>query len=420
MLNIHIRRVRTWAFTIAAVVPITFSYVSAAEIKLQQTYRDGRDSTFAITLDGPIIAGDSVKVQQILDREKFTNGHFAGDRAVVQLNSDGGSFQEGLKLARLFRERNVETVVRAGARCFSACAIAFMGGSITGEEENVLSSRSVEANGKLGFHAPYLEVSDGDYRKELVEAAYTVAIISVAELMETADKIGIQNRLLPRILRKRPNEMDTLVNVDDFGVYGVRFHQIKIPRYITNSMLINACINGSRWSSDNKTYNLTVILPNQKSNMLSAVTQQVRIRYFSPTVEPVLRTFIPLFDGAEGSTGWCVIDHIIDQKTSRPRWSCRGILFSIDNFDKVVAEANAILLRNGRMDNQCSQLAALDPMLGYMGSLANDPLELLPYDSAISQADATFARYTQRESPVSAVRSPMAPSRRSSPGSGRP
>jgi len=66
---------------------------------------------------------------------------------LVILNSQGGSFINGIRMGELFRRNNVLTVLVPGQSCSSACAIAFLGGA-----GRVMSNQS-----KLTFHAPYVK-----------------------------------------------------------------------------------------------------------------------------------------------------------------------------------------------------------------------------------------------------------------------
>src|SRR5690606_31234559 len=78
------------------------------------------------------------------------------------LQSPGGNYVEGLKLARLFRERAVTTVVEVNSECYSACAFAFLGGTGYSSQDGVgaYNDRIVEPGGILGFHAPYFASDD--------------------------------------------------------------------------------------------------------------------------------------------------------------------------------------------------------------------------------------------------------------------
>lgn len=52
----------------------------------------------------------------------------AGGAAVV-LDSPGGSAVAGIEIDRLIRQRGLATLVPEGARCASACALAWLGGA---------------------------------------------------------------------------------------------------------------------------------------------------------------------------------------------------------------------------------------------------------------------------------------------------
>jgi hypothetical protein len=78
------------------------------------------------TLSGVIARGDFERVSSILDEENYHNS------GPVCLDSPGGLWSEGLALMELFYERAIPTAIAAGARCESACAIAFLGGSSRG------------------------------------------------------------------------------------------------------------------------------------------------------------------------------------------------------------------------------------------------------------------------------------------------
>ncbi len=67
------------------------------------------DTRCAIELTGQIDDGDHAKVEQIIKGSE--------DRARICLNSDGGSFSEGVEFANSFMENGVGTIVRSGDKC---------------------------------------------------------------------------------------------------------------------------------------------------------------------------------------------------------------------------------------------------------------------------------------------------------------
>jgi len=71
--------------------------------------------------------------------------------AVVALESDGGSLLAGIRIGETIRLRGFVTVVPNGARCASACAIAWLGGA----------QRFMGEQALIGFHAAYRKETTG-------------------------------------------------------------------------------------------------------------------------------------------------------------------------------------------------------------------------------------------------------------------
>src|SRR5262249_41955236 len=63
--------------------------------------------------------------------------------AVVRFESNGGSVVTGIQIGEIIRLREVHTIVPAGARCASACALAWLGGS----------KRFMGPGARIGLHA---------------------------------------------------------------------------------------------------------------------------------------------------------------------------------------------------------------------------------------------------------------------------
>src|SRR5689334_5785559 len=68
------------------------------------------------------VAGEMV----LDDVDAFRTKTAAVQSAVVLLQSDGGSLVAGIEIGKIIRFRNFETLVANGARCASACAIAWL------------------------------------------------------------------------------------------------------------------------------------------------------------------------------------------------------------------------------------------------------------------------------------------------------
>jgi hypothetical protein len=80
-------------------------------------------------LKGDITSADASNVKAALAKYRMSNQQDPSARIVIALDSPGGVYNAGLHLALLFRREGLATEVNEGESCFSACAIAFLGGS---------------------------------------------------------------------------------------------------------------------------------------------------------------------------------------------------------------------------------------------------------------------------------------------------
>lgn len=146
---------------------LAFSAFLAAGISTAQaieitTIRHNASMIFVVS--GEIETGDAEKFATAWENEAYDAFRFT-----IALDSPGGSLVEGMKLGEFFRKQGVATVVQKyspkppmqsewdysfsaealpGSECYSACALAFMGGV----------EREVPEISKIGFH----QFSGGD------------------------------------------------------------------------------------------------------------------------------------------------------------------------------------------------------------------------------------------------------------------
>jgi hypothetical protein len=102
------------------------------------------------------------------DFERFksaTAGIPLTDKVVVFLASDGGNLVEGLEIGESIRKLGYSTAVVDGARCASACALAWLAGSL----------RMMGPESLIGFHAAFdkLDGSESGQANALVGAYLT-------------------------------------------------------------------------------------------------------------------------------------------------------------------------------------------------------------------------------------------------------
>lgn len=208
-------------------------------------------------LEGPIEPGDTGRVGEALLKANVSTTDNRWQSIVFALKSDGGSFHEGIDLATMFRRVGISTVVRSGDGCYSACAIAFLGGAERLKDPTPLgendplpdqpTSRSLEKGAELGFHAPYLSVPDGNYNSGTVQDAYRAAVLGIARLVAVADRLHLVPAELPRLLAPGRDEIYMADDIDAVGVLGIRYtdysYQIRGKFGFTASMVTNGCVN---------------------------------------------------------------------------------------------------------------------------------------------------------------------------------
>lgn len=121
----------------------------------------------------------------------------------ISLNSSGGSLTEGILLGRLLRQYSIASLVKRGDECFSACAVAFLGGTQAyGSGSGV--GRYLEVGAKLGFHG----FSSGTERVVLLNEAFDVArIINGVIVQYASDMKGVDIALLSELVTVEPRSI---------------------------------------------------------------------------------------------------------------------------------------------------------------------------------------------------------------------
>lgn len=93
-----------------------------------------------IMLNGAIEAGDAGRLEAYLDSLEDAP-------ARVAMNSPGGNVDEALRIGRLLRDREMDTLVLGGTACLSSCPYVFAGGT----------ERLASREGVLGLHQHYYD-----------------------------------------------------------------------------------------------------------------------------------------------------------------------------------------------------------------------------------------------------------------------
>jgi SH3-like domain-containing protein len=217
--------------------------VDAANVTTDKRNVDAEGSTYSrgfIRLDGEIVSGDSQKLKSAAE--------LMGSDFAFELNSGGGDFAEGLKIALLFRELGKQTIIRHGDSCLSACAIAFLGGAEQ-IDEGTVPWRTVEIGAKLSFHAPYAELGKQNVDVgDLVRAITKVTI----ELTVKFEEFGVPNSVIPKLMLDDANHsLFDATEIEVLNLLGVRVDGLKLRNLqITKSMVANICQIG--WVLDDR------------------------------------------------------------------------------------------------------------------------------------------------------------------------
>jgi len=139
----------------------------------------------------------------------------------VILNSPGGNLDEAMKLGRFFHRAHISTFVLGyGGGCYSACAMAFLGG--TGRDGK--PSRVKMTGGNLGFHQ-FHRVHDADkagqtFTKADMEQAVALTRRMAFSIIEYLSDIGEDMSFL-HLMLKAPSANVNLLSNEEAVTYGI-------------------------------------------------------------------------------------------------------------------------------------------------------------------------------------------------------
>ena len=184
-----------------------------------------------IQLKGQIVKGDAEKLRQIIRANNLTNCLSPGYcpfSHVISLDSPGGSFTEALELANIIREMNYVTVVGDGARCESACSLAFFGG-YTSYEGRFFPRRFAHANSRLGVHQPSITLPERDYSASEVTQILAVLSKSTNATTQFFLRSGVSIGLMDAMYSTAPNSMHYLSPIEMAGEHILVFDSARRP-----------------------------------------------------------------------------------------------------------------------------------------------------------------------------------------------
>lgn len=200
-----------------------------------------------IRASGAILPGDADQLDVALQSLVRQGGLPAtGPRVIVSFDSRGGALDEGLRIGRLLRKFRAGTFVRAGDRCLSACALAFVGGAMLGPE-GVEPHRRLAIGGQLAFHAFYAvsNPNAGDAatsRARGVSEGRATSAVIIAYVME----MGIDPEGVLRALMRPPEDMTYTETAGEFVSLDVCPVGLPTSRATSAERATNVCTNASR------------------------------------------------------------------------------------------------------------------------------------------------------------------------------
>jgi hypothetical protein len=227
------------------------NYATAAEVSLSE-----RSSLCKIILTGPIQEGDLDRLMRVAEATFPSEDDVAESTAenTLCLNSPGGSFIEGIRIARYVFDRGIGTVVGDGDGCASACALIFMMGRAIGPEVAFINRR-LHVGGTLGFHRPSLVLEDsGNFSSYDLELAYDLAVSSLVEFVILANKMApwsnvpmVKADLLERIFATLGRDMFFVDTVEKAARWDIELIGINYPEEIDEVRAYYACENALQW-----------------------------------------------------------------------------------------------------------------------------------------------------------------------------
>lgn len=162
-----------------------------------------------IELSGEIVAGDADRLAAFLRDQAglpcLEDGYcpFSG---VLALNSQGGSLEEGLRLAEVVRQHQLITYVADGAVCASACTFVFLAG-YTDYEDFFNLRRFAHPAARIGLHRPSMDLADRAFSSRAVEQIITVIDDVKAEAVRQFVAARMPLRLLEQMYATPPDDI---------------------------------------------------------------------------------------------------------------------------------------------------------------------------------------------------------------------
>ena len=213
-----------------------------------------------LSVEGPIAAGDAEKIRTAMaefpsDHPEDTGLFYPNSMnswRKVCFDSPGGSFSEGVEIAQYLLAEQIGSAVPRDAECISACAVAFMGGTNdTKGDGGSVPFRQLHPLGKLGFHAPFIEVPERDYSGAIVQQAFEGALANIGFLLSRGDEMKFPRSLVLRMLQTPSDKMHYVETVGEASRWGIGIAPVVPRTNLEQASVVNACYNQEAYLQDN-------------------------------------------------------------------------------------------------------------------------------------------------------------------------
>ena len=230
-------------------LPLVAAPATSAEIEILQHRPLGFDEIAqgrcTLRLTGSIAPGDAERLAAAIEGDEivimlmpelfvnFPNGMPRGHS--LCLDSPGGSFTAGIDLAKLLIAEGIATVIEPESSCLSACAVAFMAGSMGSSNSSGggrMPYRVMDVTSQLGFHAPYIPFDKlgKSIPPALAEESFRTALrtmVLITEALQGRDLFAPTGRfpkplLLAMLGTYGADRFSYVDTIDEVGLYDIR------------------------------------------------------------------------------------------------------------------------------------------------------------------------------------------------------
>jgi hypothetical protein len=166
-------------FSVALFAVMMPSVIKAAEIELLDGFEPGQK---LVLISGPIETGDDSRFYELAKQ---------ADRAIVLLESPGGSVDAGLSIGAEIAIKGFTTLVLDGDGCHSICAVIWVSGT----------RRYMSPNANISVHAAYRLAANADGEPGAAESG-----VANANIGAYLNEIGLSRMAIEYFTAARPDE----------------------------------------------------------------------------------------------------------------------------------------------------------------------------------------------------------------------